>query len=433
MVEVRSTGSESHGTRIGYLSYLETGRRSPSSQMLAALADALDRGPEWLRSGCDSNATQRIAVLFARCHEALHEGSLSSAEEGLRELLDRDMGRPLTRDEMDQALLFRALVMGRQGRDRAAIEILAPLVANLLNGKCGLPPVLLGRHYLSAASWVGVAGEIHTGVWQKAVGQAHQILTTIPRSDRDDAWWRLAATAIGAQADMGNVHAAVIEAESWLAELEQAGSDCPSGVAALRWNLGVALAELGWLTEALAQLEVALRLHDSARYPGDGARLKLAYASVLMRSGPADVETAIDVLEATLPEFGAHSYPQDLHQWHVYRARAEILAERPEAAQSFLDPVLAEQMDDAGTLHDAWLTKGDAWMALGDVGAVREAYERAGLVDRWMPERRGLARRWRDVGDRLSRLGCSAEAADAYRRALTVLDVPELPGVQLSG
>ena len=42
-----------------YLSYLEADARSPSPRLLTALAEALRREPEWLRSGEESPATRR--------------------------------------------------------------------------------------------------------------------------------------------------------------------------------------------------------------------------------------------------------------------------------------------------------------------------------------------------------------------------------------
>ncbi|MDQ1288128.1 MAG: hypothetical protein QG622_1693, partial [Actinomycetota bacterium] len=402
----------------------------PSSVMLAALAEAVGREPEWLRFGIASQATARIGALIRDCRRAVQDDDTEQVENCLRDLLDRDLGRPLTREELDLSLFFKAYVLSHRGKDGDAVALLEPLVARLLHGECGLAPVALGQKYLGAAYFGFQQGDVALEVLSEASARTRRILATVRPDHRDDDWWRLAATATSADYSVCGPAAALAQGSSWLAELEELDAGrAPSGVAALRWNIGLYLAELGRPGEGLAHLSVAVRLHDVERYPCDGARLRMEYAMIWMMSCPEAVEQAITVLESTLPDLERHAYPSDLWEWRIIRARAEIVAGRTESVPALVSPILAASDDDLMTRATTWMILGDARALRDEVGDAGEAYDRAASFLSRSSRRWGRSRHWRDLGDRYLRLGFRDRAVTAYDRALTIADLPAFPGV----
>ena len=419
------------GCSESYLSYLETGARSPSSVMLAALAEAVGREPEWLRFGIASQATARIGALIRDCRRAMDEGKLTDAERCLGELSGHSPGRALTPDERDRVVLLRSLLLIRRGRDPEAVALLEPLVSRMLaagssTSSAVVCPVELGQAYLTAVRAEWSEGLTTPARFHDVLARTRRLLVITRHLSRDDGWWRLAATVMGCECMIGNIQPGIAQAKAWLAELEPGGGGVTSGAAALRWNLGQALAENGEFAEALPHLAVAVRLHDGERYEHEGVRLRMTYAEVLMTACPEKVQSAITILESIWSD----DLPiRDRLAWRLHRARAELVALRPGTVLEIVEPLLATGMPDVLLRGAAWQAVGDAH-ALGQEGeAAREAYANVRKLLLRSTEHRGLARRWRNLADRLLAVDAPDPALDAYRRALTLLDLPELSGL----
>jgi transcriptional regulator with XRE-family HTH domain len=424
------------GCSESYLSYLETGSRSPSPQMLTALGRAVDREPAWLRSGTVSQASARIAALLARCQVAVRDDDLAQVEACVEDLLSGDLGRPLNRNELDQVLLDKAHLLGRRHRDAEAVRLLEPLVARLLRGDCALSPVGLGYQYVTTAhaAWRSDPGA--TRILSEAVSQTRHLLRLTPRDLRDDGWWRLAVAVFDAECHIDSLQSGLAQAVAWIDESGDSEDGVPLATADLQRRIGVALVQLERFDEALMHFKAAIELHGSRWTACHDARIWVDYAQTLMTARPEQVDSAIDLLESILPEMAGYVSMVDLWQWGIARARAEILAGRPHRACGFVSSVVVEsEKTDPSVCFDAWMVMGDAHALCEETSEAGDAYDLAEDLLRakdllgCATSSRHRSRRWRDLGERFARLGRPERALRAYEQALAMAGIPVPPGL----
>lgn len=415
------------GVSESYLSYLESDRRDPSPSTLAAIAVALGKESEWLLRGADSQATRRIADLLTFVRYAIDRGDIPEAEQFLGQLLEEDLGRPLYRNERDQALVQQALRLRIQGKYQEMRECLAPMFRRCLSGDSDESVLTVGLLYMNALM---CSSEESGRLLADAVLVGQQAMAI---SERTEGWWRVAATVVGCQMDLGQVSLAVVQGESWLRELRESDSadKFPSAEAALLWNLGNADEMVGRLDAALAKTERALTLQDPQEYPLDDARLKIQYAHHLMLARPHRVAEAISVLEDCRSVVEKICVPEDLFEWTRERARAEMIAGRIAQAENLLIPILDRAGREPVRLTvEMWLLLGDMRAWGGNPEPAYAAYSAATQMLQEMRPSRVTARLWRDTGDRLARLGRDPlEVAGTYARALDDDDLPARPGL----
>jgi transcriptional regulator with XRE-family HTH domain len=410
-----------------YLSYLETGARSPSDRLLTALAEAVRREPEWLRSGEDSPETQRIAEELRLAWEAFRAADWERVDEHVARLLTDDPGqasRPLRPPERESVVLLRGRSLGATGREQEAIDLLTPLVRRVLAGLSEVSPVVLGQGYVRALL-NAADGNIDTLARASIVGQQ---LLTAAGDERDDDWWRLAATLMGIHYRVSPSNLAAAQGEWWLSELQQDGEMAhPCGAAALYWNLAVTDLDLGRHDAAVTKILTAVSLQDPTRYPSDGATIRLVLAHVLLAARPDRVEEAISELEGCRTQPARHGYPGTLGSWILVRARAEAVAGRAEGALQTLGTLLEDPQADLQLRVTGWLMHGDLCKHLDRPDDADRAYRMGASLLDGAPATPSWSRTWRDLGDRWTAIGDDRAAAGAYRRALDLMHLSPSP------
>jgi transcriptional regulator with XRE-family HTH domain len=419
------------GCSESYLSYLEGDARSPSDTLLAALADAVRREPAWLRTGEESAETRRIAQTLRRAWRAFRAADWAEVDRQVDQLLDasphhrpdRPPRRPLRRDELDEALLLRGRSLSATGRDEQAIEVLAPLVRRVLAGESDVPPVLLGQGYVRAL--INAADGNQQALAEAAL--AGQQLLNSSADERNDDWWRLAATLMGINDKVSLAGLGVAQGEWWLSQLGTDGEGRhPSGAAALYWNLSLLDVQLGRRDEALSKMARAVDLNDAVRYPVDGARVRLAQAFVLL-AVPSRASEAVAVLESCREEIDSHGHPVDRQHWTLLRAAAELATGAPAIARR-LAGCLDEEATEPQVRLQATLLVGDTYLAEGRRDEATAVFERAREMLSASAASPSWAHLWRDLGDRWTQVGSAPAAADAYRHALNLMHIgPSLP------
>ena len=403
-----------------YLSYLEADARSPSERLLTALADAVRREPDWLRTGEESETTRQIERSLGLAWEALQAAEWTLVESHVARVLDQEHDRPLHVDERENALLLRGRSLCATGRDAEAVALLTPLVERVLAGLSDVPPVALGQGYVRAL--LNAAGE-ETHVLAQAWIIGQQLLNAAGDQQEDD-WWRLAATLMAVHDQVSSMELSAIQGEWWLAQLRRLGEETyPSGAAALYWNLALRDLDLDRQDEALAKINKAIGLQDSTRYPMDCARLQVAYAHVLLTARPDQAQSAAKALDDCLASLLKLGYPSDRYDWILTRARADLLLDDTAGTRTRLAPLLSDDEAEPQARIGGWLLAGDSYAEESALDQALAAYRRAqGLLER-MPATPVWARAWRDVGDRWTRLGDSRASSAAYRRALDLCHV----------
>jgi transcriptional regulator with XRE-family HTH domain len=410
------------GCSESYLSYLEGDARSPSDGLLAALANAVRREPEWLRTGEESSATRRIGAVLRDAWEASRRSDWDTVERLTLNLLHEPSDRPLRRHELDEALLLRGRMLCFRGREPEAVRLLEPLVDRVLRHRSDASPVVLGQTYVRAL--INQAdGDMKALARASIIGQQ---LLTMADDTRDDEWWRLAATLMWVPYTVTAPHLAAAQGEWWLAQLLGDGGveEHTSGAAALYWNLAIADADLDRPDEALRRMRLALSLQQGNRFPVDRARLQMAYAQMLVTLGAEHAEEALTVLDRCRDAVTRHGYADSLDTWLLIRALAQLAAGDVEAAEQTMRPLVDRPDEVSLTVVHAWLVAGDAAARRGDAPEAEQRYLRAGALLRRAPATPTWAAHWRALADRwTATAGREAEAMEAYRQALDLLRV----------
>jgi tetratricopeptide (TPR) repeat protein len=132
------------------------------------------------------------------------------------------------------------------------------------------------------------------------------------------------------------------------------------------------------------------------------ARMKVVYTRILLSAAPGRSAEAVSLLAEANPVLSTAGTAVDSAQCRLQLARCHLAAGREEQAISFASEV--GPSDQAGRALDAARTR----LAAADWSSA-------------------AARAWRPLGDLDVRVGLTADAIEAYSRALAIAGIPPLP------
>ena len=406
-----------------YISLLEAGKRTPTPDVVALLAERLTCTPDYLLRGVDPAESDRARLTLEYAELALRNGESADALAQLdRLLMESSM---LGAEATWRARRLHAQALESVGRISDALTELEVLRSEAAAGKRYADELQLTVDLVRCYEEVG---DVSLAV---DVGQATLVRMTDLDLAGTDEHAQLVSSLIGAHYERGDLRRAQILATEALAQVEVRGS--PSARAKVYWNASLAADGSGDTAGALMLAERAVALLSEGHETRSIGRLRTALGWLYLRIDPPDLDRAHEELEAageTLRDSGSRidrAYVEtELGRCEVMRGNpAQALAHTAAATEYLGDEVLTQ------SAH-VRLVEGRALLALGRRTEAVECYRAATSLMEVLGVSRQGADAWRELGDAYADLGMAAEAAQAYRVALTAVGVRPAPTAVVS-
>lgn len=402
------------GLSASYVSLLESGKRSPSSEVAHLLAERLGCSVSNLTYGEPSEREERISLELAFARLAVEHGESLEARRRLELLLRDDGLSQRIRDEINHQL---GIACDRSGDLRSAIQIFLPLFERACKGETHLLVNVLG---LSLCGCYQDAGDISRAI---EVGEAALSAARAQGLGGTDEYFRLAATAMAAYMVRGDWAHARIWAEELLGEAESESRQAGQG--ALYWNLGTLAVREGDVPRALQMFDQALGRLSELDNTRDYARLRYTVAMAVLTSDPPQAARAMDLLQRCAEDVRDLCSRDEQVSWK--NAMALALLHHGDVAGA---EMYARNACDMSAVSRA--VHAEALMSLGDIEKARGNQEQA--FQRWRSafetlsgttSSRSMALRWRSLAERLASDDPQMAAA-AFRKALDGAGVGDL-------
>jgi transcriptional regulator with XRE-family HTH domain len=396
------------GLSPGYVSLLEGGKRTASSEVIAQLAVRLGVSTTQLVDGKPSERDQRIELEKAYARLAVEHGESVEARARLENLLTEDGLPQAVRDELH---LLLGIACDRSGDTAAATTVFRALFERACSRDASIPVTYLG---LGLVGCYYEAGDLHqataTGERALSVARAHHLVGTAD-------YFRLAATVMSAYMALGDFVYSRELAAKFLAEAQEQNQ--PAGQAAIYWNAAVLAEHEGRLSDALALCERALGLQGELATGRDTPRLQVEMAWLLLADQPPQTGRAIALLEHAFDALNDLGSRMDRARWHWLRSTTHLYQGDVEAAEQRARQAV-ELVDGAAALERAssFTALNDALAAQGRDAEAADALAAAVAELTAAPLTRSTALQWRELAERLTTSGQTAEAFDALGRAL---------------
>jgi tetratricopeptide (TPR) repeat protein len=398
------------GLSASYVSLIESGRRQPAERALAALAAALDTSVEFLRHGESATLLQQVELDLRLAEVALASGSYEDAERRFQAQVG--VTDPTIRRAAQQGL---AQALEAQGRLEEAIAVYESLRerAELRGDGWVSATIALIRCYREAGD-LGRSADLG----ERALEQ----LTALGLA-ATDLHVQLGASVAFTAYERGDLVRARQLIDRVMRQAEALGSARAQGSAL--WNAAVISAERGEVATALELSEQALLLFHEEGRSRNAARLRNAYAVLLMRTDPPRPAQALELLESARADLVDVGTITDLAYCETEIARAYLLLgdapQAVEAARQALHHLPAAE--DRLERSRALVVLADAWLAAGDGEAAEAAYREAASTLAACGAGRQAARVWRQLSDHLERRGDVSGALTALKAASDALGV----------
>lgn len=414
--------TELAGTRLSasYLSLLESGKRRPTPDVVTALAAALDCTPDYLLHGHDPKLREKFQLGVSYAELAIRNGEAADALTTLDTLLEDVAHVP--DDLVRAARRSRARALESAGRFADTIDVLELLDDQArADGRAeehlGLT-IDLVRCYREAGD---IARALDLGADALDAVEALGLTGT-------DVHAELVSTVIGCYYARGDLVTAGRLAEAALRDVDERGT--PRARAAVYWNASLVAEAADDLSVAVLLAERALALYSDGDDERSLARLRVAYAWLLLRTTPPQAEKARDMLlvaQASLADVGTAT---DIAYCETEMARAALLLGDPESALEHAARAQA-QLSDEARLEGAYvyIVRGDALLELEHRDEAIAEYRRASSLLGAHDVARMAAAAWRELADAFTRLDLLQDAALAYQQALSELGVRGAPHV----
>ncbi|WP_214416368.1 helix-turn-helix domain-containing protein [Sphaerisporangium fuscum] len=391
-----------------YVSLIESGKRTPTAAVLELLAAKLECSLTYLINGVTAEQMQDLELGLGYAGMALDNGEVAEARRRYAELLDDGSLAGLS-NLRQQAEFGYALASEACGDLDEAISVLSRLQQSsetLTSERAAAVAVALCRSYR-------VRGDLVAAV---RVGE--EALLGPGRPTWTDELVELGATLLAAYVERGDLLRARQFSSELLAAAELLGT--PRATVAACWNAAIIAEITGRGEEALSLAERALAVQSETGEPRNLARLRMAYALLLLRVRPAEAATCRDLMlraEGELRESSAGTV--DLAHCAVDLAKAEIALGNPAKAVEYArrgKDMLDDRTPDLRA--EAHLVLGNA-LLLSEDGT--EAAIELVTVERMLensPPSRKAAEGWLTAATALERLDEGESSIAAYHRAL---------------
>lgn len=402
-----------------YVSLLEADKRVPSEAAIDALAAKLGVPREQLLNELDPEIAIRLELDLKYAEMALRNGEGADALTGMDELLANALVPAQTRQRA-RRLRAEALEATGELNDAAReLEQLSQQAAAAQDWTETLRLTIpLARCYKELGDLRHALNLINNGL---DMAKANELLGT-------DVHAELAAMAIGLHYLLGDLAHAELLAEDALSHLEGKGNRRARG--SVYWNASLNAQARGNNSKALALADRALALFSEDDDERGTARLRNAYAWLLLRCAPDRVDEALSLLEKSHAKLSEAGTEIDLAYCETELGRAWLLL--GDANKALRYAVRAQGRLGAEPRHQsahAELVAARARLELGDEGAAIEAYRHAAATLTRLQLGRQAAEAWRELADAFTELGKFEDAAKAYQQSLAEAGVAAAPPV----
>lgn len=400
------------GLSASYVSLIESGKRVPTTRTLAALAARLDTTVEWLRDGASPAADEEHRLALRWAELALANGDPTEA-------LHR-AAAVLASPDTDATTVWGARWITSQAEEALGnLEAAIPAFESLRE-----------QAEKDPARWPWLAVVIalcrcyrEAGDVAYSIVLAESALAKVGEFGLDgcDEHAEVAATLVGSYYERGDLARARHLAEELLRRTEE-GS--PRAQAAAYWNASVVAQEQGRVGDALHLAGRALAHMSEGGSARSLARLRMAYAALLLRQDPGDPSAALEVLGVSRQALEEQGSQIDLAYADTECARAHLQLGATGEAITYAEAAL-NRLGDRPRLETAraLAVLGQALRASGDIpGAAVRLRHAAQLLD-LVEAGKDAAPTWHELADVLLELGESEEAIRAYQRSLAAAGV----------
>jgi transcriptional regulator with XRE-family HTH domain/ATP/maltotriose-dependent transcriptional regulator MalT len=417
-------GLAGEAVSVSYLSRIEQGQRRPNLSVLEAFAERLDCSLSGLllddkdldqsvdgTSGVTGTALSagdvrvELELELRYAELSLEGGDPTGALERLRSL----DGRP----GLSDVARWRAGVLSAQCLESAgdltgAIELLEPLVDAMR------PDLERVRAQMVLCRCLRDAGEL-----APAIVSGEAALSWVEESGLggSDEAVQLAVTLASAYYDAGDVEYATRLCRRVLERAEELGS--PVARASAYWNLSMMESERGNPSVAVALASRALAMYGEGQDSRNLARLRNQLGVMYLRLDPPEVDSAEELLTRAAIDLATSSAGGGSRALNtIGLARVALLRGRLDQASELAHGVL-DTLPGAppAFVADAHVVLGRVAAARSDVEVARRRFQDAVLVLTSIGADRGAAQVWYDLGELFEKIGATADAIDAYRRA----------------
>lgn len=404
------------GISAGYVSLIESGKRTPSPATAERLAVRLGVPVERLVQDDQAPVSEhaRLEANFARL--ALANGNPAEAVRCLgairfHELDSRTAG---------EASLVLAEALHETGDLDRAVGVLETLIDRCRREQSWL--------VLASAATALTAMYIESGDMTSGTATAHRALTEIQAAGLEgtDDHLRLGATYVWALIESGDLLFAARRVEELVDTAERLGSLRARG--SVYWNAAVVAHERGRVADAIRLTDRAVAMIGEQEDSRDLPRLRMHYAVVLLDHPEPRAAEALRQLDRAEAEDALAASQLDQGILATFRGRAHLLLGEPDTAAEHAATALALL---GATAHIERLS---ALMLLGDVEVVRqnsevalECYREAAQLLTQMVSSRAVARLWRELGDSWRRVGELDRTVEAYDRSLAMAGLMPRP------
>lgn len=404
-----------------YVSLVESGRRQPAASALAHIAERLRIDVEYLRDGVDASVRTRARLALGRAEKALRDGEADRAYREFTTLV----GDPGLNDEQSRkARLGRALARERTGDLEGALEILSEL-ADEARQSPGVQPwfdvaLAMSRCYREAGDF-----DLAIQIGEEAMRSADEL-----GLKHSDEYIRLGCTVLGAYHTRGDLLRSMGLAAELIKLADESGAPHTRGAA--YWNASIVAESRGDLAQALSLVDRALAMFGESDDRRNLARLRIAYAWLLMQGPEPRAEEALALLDRIRDEIATHGGAVDVAYHDTERARALLKLGRLDEASASIETALV------GLGDQPRIETANAKLLLAQVlhglGRVDESVEQAEVASSMlvsMGASRAAASGWRQLADLYREIGRTDDALDAYDRALRAVRVVPAASVGL--
>ncbi|WP_236579657.1 helix-turn-helix domain-containing protein [Streptomyces sp. HM190] len=398
------------GLSASYISLLEAGKRVPSADVLDQLAARLGCDPADLSGAPPEVSANEFQVELNYAEMALNNGDPDAAFEAYRSLQDKISlaDRPEVWYKAEYGMA-RSLEHG--GRLEEAVTRYEYLHAASLDRPDMVPRlptvIALCRCYRELGD---LSHAIEVAEATLAELEKLQLRPTVIGIE-------LLSTLVGVYMERGDMHRAAYLATQ---AIEQAGTVTDSrALGAAYWNASVVMHRNGNTADALTLIEKALAIYGEGEDQRALARLRNAYAMLLLQSETAKPEVARDVLEQSLTSLREVGSSIDIAYCLSALAQVELRLGNAEAAIGHAERAL-ELLGPDHRLQSArnHLVLAAARLALGDRESAQDAYERGALMLEASEANRQAAFAWAELAEILKLCGEDERAVWAYRQSM---------------
>ncbi|MDX3771729.1 MULTISPECIES: helix-turn-helix domain-containing protein [unclassified Streptomyces] len=395
-----------------YVSLLEADKRVPSMEVIAQLAERLGCEASYLSGSLAKHDTVDLELELRYAQLALRNGDAEAALTGFTELRNRlsaaehydllfsvDLGIAQCLEHKgnleDAALRYETLHRQRVAEGRGAVDQLG-LVMSLC--RCY-------RELGNLSHAIGVA--------EKALAEANDLPPSVE-------YLELLSTLIGIYTERGDLHRAGFLASQAIGRAAIVTDRRALGGA--YWNASVILHRQGRSNEALTLITKAVAIYAEGDDERALARVRNAYATVLLQTEDANPEAAKALLEQSAVTLRAVGSSIDVAYVETAIGRADVMLGQPESAiqhaERALDLLGPEHRLESARVQ---LVLAAAHLLRGDHEAVQTAYERGALLLEASEAGRQAAFAWSELAEILEKCGESERAVWAYRQGMRLM------------